>query len=806
MEVSPEGAGRVKLEGSGTEKLYPNDPLPYDCFNYAQDVQLTALPDSGYQFDYWNVSPFPSDFNSNANPATIVDNKIARTIRAYFIRSSVPPQTPQNVSATDGTETGSVVITWDSTPGAERYEVYWADSLRDSKTLAGKTSETSYEDTNVVSDNVYYYWVRAFNQYGASAYSTPDLGYAYVDPTVEPPPPAYEPTSITAAEAKEMLDTDPDLIVLDVSAVDDFDQNHILCAINVTWNELFEQLDFKMIANYMDYPVLVYDQTETNSQDGASYLAAHGFSDVYHMTGGLAAWMENKWETVSANYNAECSLPPMAHAGPDQEVLENEPVRLDGSDSTAPDNGSLSYEWLQFRGTDVTIEKASEATASFTAPYIQEGGETLIFHLIVTDSQNNQDTDSIAVDVIWENTAPVAHAGNFQSTAEGETVLLDATGSTDQDDGIISYEWAQISGPEVEIQNHTSETARFTAPDIDTDEVELVFELTVTDKGGLSDTAQVSVRVTQDNLPPTAHAGEDQEVSETQEVILDGSDSEDPDDGIASYSWTQMGEGPTVRLSDASAVSPSFMAPRADNGNIVLRFQLMVTDRNGAESTDTVRITVLDVGDPPKANASSDKSTVYPGQQIPLDGSASESANGSAIESYQWTQISGPPVVIKNADSANPGIIVPNIDEENAQIVLELTVTDQNGLKSTDLLILEINQAIDPPQAHAGQDQEVRERTRVTIDGSDSSDPDDGIASFAWKQIGGNPAVELSDSEAKKTEFTAPSVDDETVLTFELTVTDYAGNEDTDEVNITVLPGGGGGGGGGGCFISALDF
>jgi hypothetical protein len=97
----------------------------------------------------------------------------------------------------------------------------------------------------------------------------------------------------------------------------------------------------------------------------------------------------------------------------------------------------------------------------------------------------------------------------------------------------------------------------------------------------------------------------------------------------------------------------------------------------------------------------------------------------------------------------------------------------------------------------------------VVLDGSQSSDPDDGIESYAWQQTGEGPEVELSGATTETPEFTAPDVDEETALTFELTVTDYSENEDTDQVEIRILPAassGGGGGGGGGCFISTLKF
>jgi len=53
--------------------------------------------------------------------------------------------------------------------------------------------------------------------------------------------------------------------------------------------------------------------------------------------------------------------------------------------------------------------------------------------------------------------------------------------------------------------------------------------------------------------PPTANAGVDQTVLEKSKVILDGSNSFDPDDGIESYLWKQVA-GPAVTYSDPTSV------------------------------------------------------------------------------------------------------------------------------------------------------------------------------------------------------------------------------------------------------------
>jgi len=100
------------------------------------------------------------------------------------------------------------------------------------------------------------------------------------------------------------------------------------------------------------------------------------------------------------------------------------------------------------------------------------------------------------------------------------------------------------------------------------------------------------------NLAPTADAGADQVVDEAVTVTLDATNSSDPDNGIASYLWSQL-SGTVVTLSDPSASQPSFTAPGVDTGGDSLTFQLMVTDAGGLPSAaDTVSITVNDLTAP----------------------------------------------------------------------------------------------------------------------------------------------------------------------------------------------------------------
>ena len=85
---------------------------------------------------------------------------------------------PLNVAASEGTNfQGQVRITYDASANAAGYRV-WRNLLNDSATaeLLGGTNGTVYDDTTAVQETTYYYWVKATNSLGLSAFSAPDTG------------------------------------------------------------------------------------------------------------------------------------------------------------------------------------------------------------------------------------------------------------------------------------------------------------------------------------------------------------------------------------------------------------------------------------------------------------------------------------------------------------------------------------------------------------------------------------------------------------------------------------------------------
>jgi len=289
---------------------------------------------------------------------------------------------------------------------------------------------------------------------------------------------------------------------------------------------------------------------------------------------------------------------------------------------------------------------------------------------------------------------------------------------------------------------------------------------------------------TPDNQPPIADAGPNQTVNEGQLVGLDGSNSLDSDDGIASYVWVQT-SGPQVTLSDPNGQQSTFTTPDVGAGGDSLTFELTVADHNGIQSADSCVVNVTWLNEPPQANAGLDQ-TVNDGAVVTLDGSYSLDID-DGIACYSWNQISGPSVTLSNPASFQPIFTAPNVEPDGVSLTFNLTVTDAGGLQSTDSCIVNISWQNQPPTAVIAPDyMESIEETLVTLDGSVSTDSDDGIASHLWTQVEGDP-VSISNPTSAVMTFTAPKTDQNGKnLKFKLTVKDIGGLQDTADSSIYV--------------------
>ena len=102
---------------------------------------------------------------------------------------------------------------------------------------------------------------------------------------------------------------------------------------------------------------------------------------------------------------------------------------------------------------------------------------------------------------LYINQAPTADAGRDQTVSELVPVVLDGTGSFDNDGAILTYLWNHTSGPSVTLNATDIPSPTFTSPQV-TSNQEVVFTLTVTDDGSSRDQDTVTIFIDDDSIPP----------------------------------------------------------------------------------------------------------------------------------------------------------------------------------------------------------------------------------------------------------------------------------------------------------------
>ncbi|HMU62975.1 MAG TPA: PKD domain-containing protein, partial [Gemmatimonadales bacterium] len=312
------------------------------------------------------------------------------------------------------------------------------------------------------------------------------------------------------------------------------------------------------------------------------------------------------------------------------------------------------------------------------------------------------------------------------------------------------------------------------------------FELRVTDNSGAfgRDTMTVTVNAAPPpNQAPAANAGPDHVLTLPANSLTASGSGTDPDGTIVSYQWNKIA-GPAQFV----IISPA-LAQTVINNLVqgVYRFELVVTDNNGATGRDTMTVTVNAAPPPnqaPAANAGPDQTITLPVNTVTVNGSGTDP--DGTITAYLWTKISGP-ASYTIASPASATTVINNLIQGTYQF--ELRVTDNNGAFGRDTMIVTVNAAPPPPPnqaptANAGPDTTITLPVNTVIIAGSGSDPDGTIVSYQWNKISGPAAYTIVFPNQAQTAF-ADLVDG--VYLFELVVTDNNGATARDTMQVTVL-------------------
>ena len=99
---------------------------------------------------------------------------------------------------------------------------------------------------------------------------------------------------VTVEDAKSLIESRPNLIILDVRTQEEYDDGHIEGALLIPVSELENRLD-ELEKNS---EILVYCRTGNRSSTAVNILKQNGFTKIFHLADGITAWIKAGYDTV----------------------------------------------------------------------------------------------------------------------------------------------------------------------------------------------------------------------------------------------------------------------------------------------------------------------------------------------------------------------------------------------------------------------------------------------------------------------------------------------------------------------------
>ncbi len=301
-------------------------------------------------------------------------------------------------------------------------------------------------------------------------------------------------------------------------------------------------------------------------------------------------WREfSDLETVVVT-TGEANTPPVANAGADRQVPVGATAVLDGSASSDVDGDVLGFAW-RFDSVPAGSQSVLLDPASVRPSFVPDLSGSYVARLTVDDGHGGSSTDTVEIQTVPGNRAPVANAGPDQAVTAGQTAILDGRESSDPDGDALQFRWSFVSRPDG--SNAALDSTVLAVPRFVADRAgDYVLQLVVSD--GALESAADTVLVTSDNTPPVAVAGEDVIAEVGEFVRLDGDDSHDANGDPLAFTWSLLARPAASAATLADAFGPTPGITVDASGLYVV--QLIVNDGLVDSLPDNV---VIDVPAPP---------------------------------------------------------------------------------------------------------------------------------------------------------------------------------------------------------------
>ncbi|VDM38192.1 unnamed protein product [Toxocara canis] len=484
---------------------------------------------------------------------------------------------------------------------------------------------------------------------------------------------------------------------------------------------------------------------------------------------------------------------PFHIEGPLNVHLPQNTVSLKIVRNSSSDFANYTYYW------EVLDGGGFGSADTYTEPVLTLSGlkEGVIRLRATVSDDSARSYRDVSVSVLSEkkpNKPPVAviRPASPVHAVEGSRVVLDAEGSSDEDDSHLDFEWKLLNGPAVQLPAMNAAILRLDNLHVGN----YSFGLTVKDRDGATDhgTVDVIVSAKRDDPPKAQISQCGEQVSRstidvrlpTKTLLLCANTSTD-DYGITSYKWFRVDNLITQLAVDYAGSSTSVLTLTNLQANEKFGpyvFRLEVSDASGQTDSATISILVNKaVNQPPQPDAGGNQTIQLPTASAVLNGNVKDDGE---VVGYEWTQISGPnQVVIVNGDKSK--CTISGFEEGIYQF--RLNVTDDGGLSATDdTFVIVIRSKNEPPVAHARNVTVYLPANLAILNGTESSD-DAGIVRYAWTPHDDVPACIMFLGSSSRQPIAMLSGLVPGVFHFDLTVADHSNAQDSITISLTVIAG-----------------
>ncbi|XP_016352424.1 dyslexia-associated protein KIAA0319-like protein isoform X3 [Sinocyclocheilus anshuiensis] len=213
----------------------------------------------------------------------------------------------------------------------------------------------------------------------------------------------------------------------------------------------------------------------------------------------------------------------------------------------------------------------------------------------------------------------------------------------------------------------------------------------------------------------------------------------------------------------------------------------VVVDGDGAHGEGYVNVTVKPeprVNKPPVAVVSPKYQEIsLPTSSTVIDGS--QSTDDDKVVSWHWEEVKGP---LREEKASGDTAILTLTNLVPGNYAFSLTVTDSDGAQNSTQAMLLVNKATDyRPTANAGPNQVITlPRNYITLYGNQSTDDHENL-SHEWS-LSPESKGKVVEMQGVRTPILQLSAMQEGDYTFQLTVTDSSGQQDTAQVTVIVQP------------------